>query len=42
MRFKGRTQTMEDVPPQRMDFGQGKARINAGIAAATKVRASTL
>ena len=42
IRFKGRTHTMVDVPPQRMDFGQGKARISAGRASATKARASSV
>ncbi len=42
MRWSGRTQAMPDVPPQRMDFGQGKPRMIAGMAAATREAASTV
>ncbi len=41
MRRSGRTQMKLLLPPQRIDFGQGKRRSNGGIASAISVAAGT-
>ena len=41
IRRSGRTQVNALLPPQRIDFGQGKRRSSAGIAAMISVAAGS-